>query len=41
MYYSLNSIEGGYIGDYISGSIMEVIKGNPRSLDYRSHIEEH
>ena len=31
MSYSLNSLKGGYIGDYIG-----VIKGDTRSLDYSS-----
>ena len=29
-------LEGGYIGDYM-GSITVVIKGDVRSLDYRSY----
>ena len=33
MSYSLNSLKGGYIGDYI-GTTMGVIKGDTRSLDY-------
>ena len=32
MYYSLNSLKGGYIGIIIGG-----IKGDTRSLDYSSH----
>ena len=33
MSHSLNSLKGGYIGDYI-GTTMGVIKGDTRSLDY-------
>ena len=36
MSYSLNSLKGGYIGDYI-GTTMRAIKGNTRSLDYSSY----
>ena len=36
MYHSLNSLEGGYTGDYI-GSTIGDIKGDARSLDYGSH----
>ena len=35
--HSLNSLKGGYIGDYI-GSIIGVLKGDTRSLDYSSHV---
>ena len=35
MSYSLNSLKGGYIGDYI-GSTIGVIKGDTMSLDYCS-----
>ena len=33
--YSLNSLKGGYIRDYI-GATIGVIKGDTRSLDYSS-----
>ena len=33
---SLNSLKGGYIGDYL-GDCYRFIKGDTRSLDYRSH----
>ena len=33
--YSLNSLKGGYIGDYI-GTTIGLIKGDTRSLDYSS-----
>ena len=33
--YSLNSLKGVYIGDYI-GTTIGVIKGDTRSLDYSS-----
>ena len=36
MSYSLNSLKGGYIGDYI-GTTIGVIKGDTRSLDTGSH----
>ena len=36
MSYSLNSLKGGYKGDYIGG-IIGVIKGDTRSLDYSSY----
>ena len=36
MSHSLNSFKGGYIGDYIEDYI-GAIKGDTRSLDYRSH----
>ena len=36
MYYSLNSLKGGYIGDYI-GDYYRVIKGGTRSLDNGSY----
>ena len=36
MSYSLNSLKGGYIGDYI-GDYYRVIKGDTRSLDYSSY----
>ena len=36
MSYSLNSLKGGYVGDYI-GTILGVIKGDARSLDNGSH----
>ena len=36
MCYSLNSLNGGYIGDDIGGSIW-VIKGDTRSLDNGSY----
>ena len=35
MNYNLNSLRGGYFGDYI-GDQTEVIKGDTRSLDYGS-----
>ena len=34
--YSLNSLQGGYIWDH-RGSIIAVIKGDTRSLDYSSN----
>ena len=34
--YSLNSLKGGYIGDYIGTTIRD-IKGDTRSLDYSSY----
>ena len=37
MSYSLNSLEGGYIGDYIGDYYIGVIKGDTRSLDYSSY----
>ena len=37
MSYSLNSLKGGYIGDYI-GTTIGVIKGDTRSLDYGSYV---
>ena len=49
MSYSLNSLKGGYIGGFGSkllqggyirdynGSVIGMIKGVARSLDYRSH----
>ena len=36
MSYSLNSLKGGYIGDYI-GDYYRVIKGGTRSLEYSSY----
>ena len=36
MSYSLNSLKGGYIRDYI-GDYYRDIKGDTRSLDYRSY----
>ena len=36
MSYSLNSLEEGYIGDYI-GTIMGVIEGDTRSFEYGSY----
>ena len=35
MSYSLNSLKGGYIGDYI-GTTIGGIRGDTRSLDYGS-----
>ena len=35
MYHSLNSLKGGYIGDY-KGTTIGVIKGDTRTLDYDS-----
>ena len=35
MSHSLNSLKGGYIGDYYSGE--GIIKGDTRSLDYGSY----
>ena len=37
MYYSLNSLKGGYIGDDI-GTTIGIIKGDTRSLDYGSYV---
>ena len=37
MSHSLNSLKGGYIGDYI-GNYYRVIKGDTRSLDSGSSI---
>ena len=37
MSYSLNSLKGGYIGDYI-GTTVVVTKGDTRSLDYSSCV---
>ena len=37
MSYSLNSLKGGYIGDYM-GTTIGVIKGDTRSLDSSSHV---
>ena len=34
MSYSLQSLQGGYIGDYIEESTIGVTKGNTGSLDY-------
>ena len=39
MSYSLNSLKGGYIGDYI-GATIGVINGDTRSLDYSSYTLE-
>ena len=39
MGYSLNSLNRGYIGEYI-GDYYGVIKGDTRSLDYGSHGHE-
>ena len=36
MSHNLNSLKGGYIGNYI-GTTIGVIKGNARSLDSGSH----
>ena len=36
MSYSLNSLKAGYIGDYIGETVMGVIQGDTRSLDYSS-----
>ena len=36
MSYSLNSLKGGYIGDY-TWDYYKVIKGDTRSLDYSSY----
>ena len=36
MSYSLNSLTGGYVGDYI-GEYYRVIKGDTWSLDHGSH----
>ena len=33
MSHSLNSLKGGYIGDYIIGTTIGAIKGDTRSLD--------
>ena len=35
--YSLNSLKGGYIGDYVEDYYRGVIKGDTRSLDYGSY----
>ena len=35
--YSLNSLKGGYIGDYL-GYDYKVIIGDTRSLDYSSYV---
>ena len=37
MSYSLNSLKGGYIGDYV-GTTIGVIKGDTRSLGYSSYV---
>ena len=37
MSYSLNSLKGGHLGDYI-GDYHRVIQGDTRSLDYSSYI---
>ena len=37
MSYSLNSLKGGYIGDYIE-DYYRVIKGDTKSLDYSSYV---
>ena len=37
MSYRRNSLKGCYIGDYI-GSMIEIIQGDTRSLDYRSYV---
>ena len=37
MSHSLNSLKGGYIGDYI-GTTIGVVKGDTRSLDYSLHV---
>ena len=36
MSYSLNSLKGGYIGDY-TGTTLGDSKGDTRSLDYSSY----
>ena len=38
MSHSLNSLKGGYIGDYIQGTTTGASKGDTRSLDYSSHV---
>ena len=38
MSYSLNSLKGRYIGDYI-GTTMGVMKGDTMSLDYSSYVD--
>ena len=38
MSYSLNSLKGGNVGDYIGTTIGD-IKGDARSLDYSSYYE--
>ena len=38
MSYSLNSLKGGFIGDY-RGNIIGAIKGDTRSLDYSSYSD--
>ena len=38
MSYSLNSLKGGYIGDYI-GTTMGVIKGDTGSLNFCSYVD--
>ena len=37
---SLNSLKGGYVGDYIGDYYIGVIKGDARSLDYGSYVDE-
>ena len=37
MSHSLNSLKGGYIGDYIGDDNITIIKGDTRSLDSSSH----
>ena len=37
MSYSLNSLKGDYIGEYIGDYYIGVIKGDTRSLDYSSY----
>ena len=38
MSHSLNSLKGDYIEDHI-GTIIGIIKGDTRSLDYSSNVE--
>ena len=37
MSHNLNSLRGGYIGDYIWDYYRGLLKGDTRSLDYSSH----
>ena len=38
MSYSLNSLQGAYMGEFFSGTLIGLTKGDTRSLDYSSYI---
>ena len=39
MSYNLNSLKGGYVGDYI-GDHYRLIKGDTNSLDFLAHADD-